>query len=453
MTTYLHIAGHGMKRNGSFDHGATGYILQGEHKYYAELFFERLKKYQPKHIKAIYHTAYNVYDYGNLVSLARKYGKDTIVIEWHYDAGSPSASGGHVIIYSGYSPDKIDLAIRDAIKQMVGVRYSHKGHEGISGRNNLANVNRAANGGINYRLVELAFGTNKRDSEIMTKKIDEFARVMTEKLYNVDVKKDAPTPPRDSNAGYHIVKVGDTLWGIATANGMTVDELKKLNGLKSNTIFPNQSLRVDGSDTPAPKPAPKPKNDSPAQPSNDITVGSWIRVPAGKLYASGNATTPTKSKELSAQVETINSKWRNEIRLKKNGAYIGFARRSDIIGGSSGVTGGQNNKSIQTIAQEVIDGKWGNNPQRKQRLEQAGYNYNAVQQEVNRIMKGKTTPSKPKTFKVGQTVTVKPTAKTYATGETIASHVKGKSYKIKQVKSDRVLLDGIMSWVRKSDVN
>ncbi|MGG4180783.1 N-acetylmuramoyl-L-alanine amidase [Virgibacillus pantothenticus] len=68
---------------------------------------------------------------------------------------------------------------------------------------------------------------------------------------------------------------------------------------------------------------------------------------------------------------------------------------------------------------------------------------------------GKSTASskpKPKSFKVGQKVTVKKSASKFATGESIADFVKGNSYKIKQVKSDRVLLSGIMSWVRKKDV-
>lgn len=41
-------------------------------------------------------------------------------------------------------------------------------------------------------------------------------------------------------------------------------------------------------------------------------------------------------------------------------------------------------KSISTLAREVIDGKWGNGPDRKKRLTAAGYNYAAVQAEVNR---------------------------------------------------------------------
>ncbi|WP_077704924.1 N-acetylmuramoyl-L-alanine amidase family protein [Virgibacillus dokdonensis] len=65
---------------------------------------------------------------------------------------------------------------------------------------------------------------------------------------------------------------------------------------------------------------------------------------------------------------------------------------------------------------------------------------------------GKSSKQKSKSFSPGQKVTVKKSASTFATGESIADFVKGNSYTVKQVKSDRVLLGGIMSWVRKLDV-
>lgn len=40
----------------------------------------------------------------------------------------------------------------------------------------------------------------------------------------------------------HVVKSGDTLWDISVANKTTVAALKKLNGLKSDTIYPEQKL-------------------------------------------------------------------------------------------------------------------------------------------------------------------------------------------------------------------
>ena len=49
-------------------------------------------------------------------------------------------------------------------------------------------------------------------------------------------------------------------------------------------------------------------------------------------------------------------------------------------------------KTNQTIAYEVIEGKWGNGTDRKKRLTQAGYNYMAIQSIVNAIVAGKYTP-------------------------------------------------------------
>lgn len=44
-------------------------------------------------------------------------------------------------------------------------------------------------------------------------------------------------------------------------------------------------------------------------------------------------------------------------------------------------------KSIETLAREVIDGKWGNGDIRKNKLTKAGYNYNQVQKKVNELLK------------------------------------------------------------------
>ena len=44
-------------------------------------------------------------------------------------------------------------------------------------------------------------------------------------------------------------------------------------------------------------------------------------------------------------------------------------------------------KSVTEIAKEVIQGKWGNGADRKNRLEKAGYNYNEVQKKVNTLLK------------------------------------------------------------------
>lgn len=53
-------------------------------------------------------------------------------------------------------------------------------------------------------------------------------------------------------------------------------------------------------------------------------------------------------------------------------------------------------KKTKTIAEEVILGKWGNGKSRRSRLKKAGYDYNTIQKEVNRLLSGASKPSKPK---------------------------------------------------------
>ena len=178
MGTILVIAGHGKNRNGSFDPGATGLIAKGENRYYREDFFPAVRKYLPVGHNVVLFKDYNVYDHQNLATLAKSYGNDTVVVEMHYDAlgNTPNASGGHVIVHRDYAPDKLDLELRDWIKKHIGVRYQHHGHDGVSGRNDLQNCNIARNRGINYRLIELGFGTNKQDADTMVNKVDALAK-------------------------------------------------------------------------------------------------------------------------------------------------------------------------------------------------------------------------------------------------------------------------------------
>lgn len=55
-------------------------------------------------------------------------------------------------------------------------------------------------------------------------------------------------------------------------------------------------------------------------------------------------------------------------------------------------------KDIDIIANEVIQGKWGNGSERKERLTEAGYNFSEVQKRVNEMLGYSNTPKK--TYKV-----------------------------------------------------
>ena len=52
-------------------------------------------------------------------------------------------------------------------------------------------------------------------------------------------------------------------------------------------------------------------------------------------------------------------------------------------------------KTNQEIAYEVLQGLWGNGQDRRNRLTQAGYDYDKVQSIVNALVAGKPVPQEP----------------------------------------------------------
>lgn len=67
-------------------------------------------------------------------------------------------------------------------------------------------------------------------------------QVLVVKLNSIS-QEPLQTPIISNNTNYRVVK-GDTLYSIARTYGITVYELKQLNGLSGNFIYVNQTLRV-----------------------------------------------------------------------------------------------------------------------------------------------------------------------------------------------------------------
>jgi hypothetical protein len=86
-------------------------------------------------------------------------------------------------------------------------------------------------------------------------------------------------------------------------------------------------------------------------------------------------------KHYKIQVGAYSKKTNAEAMAKKLKA-AGFDSYITTKGGKAVAT----KKSIETIAKEVIDGKWGNGEERKKALTKAGYDYNAVQKKVNELL-------------------------------------------------------------------
>lgn len=107
----------------------------------------------------------------NLIS-SLNISKDWQIVELHMDgASASSARGGHVIINSGYDPDKYDKALAEFISGILPGRAST-----IVKRSDLANPKRAAAKGYPYRLLECGFITNAQDVKIFNGQMDDLAK-------------------------------------------------------------------------------------------------------------------------------------------------------------------------------------------------------------------------------------------------------------------------------------
>ncbi len=131
--------------------------------------------------------------------------------------------------------------------------------------------------------------------------------------------------------------------------------------------------------------------------------GDYIYNRLGKIASEVNAllgvaNTNKKTNEEIAK-EVIQGKWGNGVERKEALTKAGYDYNaiqkivSSIMSGnaSSNTT---NKKSLEEVAKEVIQGKWGNGAARKEALTKAGYDYDAVQNKVNEILYNSKKPSK-----------------------------------------------------------
>lgn len=87
--------------------------------------------------------------------------------------------------------------------------------------------------------------------------------------------------------------------------------------------------------------------------------------------------------------EVIQGKWGNgsdRVARLKSAGYDPEAVQAKVNAMLSGSSSAPTKKSTDEIAKEVLAGKWGNGSDRKERLIKAGYDYDAVQRRVNQLL-------------------------------------------------------------------
>ena len=141
--------------------------------------------------------------------------KDIWIVELHMDAASASARGAHVIIKSGYSADKYDKALAKNMSALLPGRS-----EIIQKRSDLANVNRAAAKGYNYRLLECGFISNVNDLNIFNNNINKIAEIILN-AFGIKVNNSTDDKPASESKPAQSKTVDvDGWWGPKTTKAL-----------------------------------------------------------------------------------------------------------------------------------------------------------------------------------------------------------------------------------------
>ena len=164
--------------------------------------------------------------------------KDVIVISNHINAGG---GDGAEVIYALRNNSKFSGLILDELeKEGQNIRKNYQQRLPSNPVKDYYFIHRDTPNNESV-IVEYGFLDSKGDDVNQLKNnYENFAEAV---IRAITTYKNLPyTAPAQGN--FYTVQKGDSLWKIANKFGITVDDLKKLNNLKSNTITVGQTLKV-----------------------------------------------------------------------------------------------------------------------------------------------------------------------------------------------------------------
>ena len=126
------------------------------------------------------------------------------------------------------------------------------------------------------------------------------------------------------------------------------------------------------------------------KPTPEKPSGGLYRVQTGAFKSKANADAmlaKVKAKGFDTYMVKVGDLYKIQVgafKVKANAEAT--LKKLQAAGFSAFITTEQGaGKSVDELAREVLQGKWGNGAERKKRLEAAGYDYAAVQKKVNQL--------------------------------------------------------------------
>ena len=172
------------------------------------------------------------------------YGNNSnvIVVSNHINAGGGE---GAEVIYALRNSDKLASSILNELEKSGQVvrKYYQRRLPSNSSKDYYYIIRNTPNN--ETLIVEYGFLDNSADAKRLKNNYKKYAEAVVRAVTLYGGYKYVPV----SGSNYYVVKKGDSLWSIARANGLTVDELKSLNNLSSNVLHVGDTLLISSADS------------------------------------------------------------------------------------------------------------------------------------------------------------------------------------------------------------